>query len=294
MPKVLVVDDLVTDRMLAGGLFEADPEWTVHYAEHGRQGLESIRNNLPDVVVTDMMMPEMNGLDLVRAVTEEFPMLPVILMTSQGSEEIAVEALESGAASYVPKRILACELVRIVERVVSTSQIEHSHSALMNYVSREEKIELENDLKMIETLVRHLRQTCCSFGLCGEPDSLRIATALHEALTNAVYHGNLEVDSNLREEEDKQFYELARQRCTEPPYCDRRIYISGRFSPSEASISIRDEGSGFDISSLPDPTDPENLCRPHGRGVMLMRMFMDDARFNSAGNEVTLVKRRAK
>jgi hypothetical protein len=52
-----------------------------------------------------------------------------------------------------------------------------------------------------------------------------------------------------------------------------------------------DEGPGFDPSLLPDPTDPENLARPHGRGLMLMRTFMDDLTFNSTGNEVRMLKR---
>ncbi len=56
---------------------------------------------------------------------------------------------------------------------------------------------------------------------------------------------------------------------------------------------IRDEGSGFDRSELPDPTDPENLLKSSGRGVMLMQTFMDEVIFNDRGNEVTLIKRRA-
>jgi anti-sigma regulatory factor (Ser/Thr protein kinase) len=239
------------------------------------------------------MMPEMNGLDLVRAVVEEFPMLPIVLMTSQGSEEVAVEALESGASSYVPKRILASEMRRVVDRVVSASQAKVSHSALMGRVNRNESIELENDLEMIQPLVGYLRETYCHFGLCDQSESMRIATALDEALSNAFYHGNLEVDSALREAEGIMFYELALQRCQKTPYRDRLIHVNAQFSPSQGSVSIRDEGSGFDVSALPDPTDPENLCRPHGRGVLLMRMFMDEVRYNSTGNQVTLTKRRA-
>ena len=51
-------------------------------------------------------MPEINGLQLVAAMREKYPRIPVILMTSQGSEEIAVQALQQGAASYVPKKLL--------------------------------------------------------------------------------------------------------------------------------------------------------------------------------------------
>ena len=54
---------------------------------------------------------------------------------------------------------------------------------------------------------------------------------------------------------------------------------------------IRDEGPGFDPDGLPDPTDPENLTKASGRGVLLIRTFMDEVRFNDTGNEITMIKR---
>ena len=54
---------------------------------------------------------------------------------------------------------------------------------------------------------------------------------------------------------------------------------------------VRDEGHGFDAGNLPDPTDPHNIELASGRGVLLMRSFMDEVMFNETGNEVTMVKR---
>jgi len=59
----------------------------------------------------------------------------------------------------------------------------------------------------------------------------------------------------------------------------------------EATFIIRDEGAGFDPNDLPDPTAPENLIRASGRGILLIRTFMDDVCFNDKGNEITMVKR---
>ena len=56
---------------------------------------------------------------------------------------------------------------------------------------------------------------------------------------------------------------------------------------------IRDEGPGFDPSTLPDPRDPSNLERTAGRGLLLIRTFMDEVTFNKAGNQITMVKRAA-
>jgi anti-sigma regulatory factor (Ser/Thr protein kinase) len=88
------------------------------------------------------------------------------------------------------------------------------------------------------------------------------------------------------------FRRLADRRRGEAPYRDRRVRVSARVGPDRATFVIADQGAGFDVAKLPDPTDPENLLLAHGRGVLLMRTFMDEVRFNDAGNRVTLVKRR--
>jgi anti-sigma regulatory factor (Ser/Thr protein kinase) len=130
--------------------------------------------------------------------------------------------------------------------------------------------------------------------LCDELDRLRVGTALGEALVNAIDHGNLELDSNLRQQHHGiRYRQLAGERCRQPPYSQRRVHVTARFTPSEATFVIRDEGPGFDPAALPDPTDPENLLKPSGRGVMLIKTFMDDVRFNTRGNEITMVKRRS-
>src|ERR1700730_9966939 len=110
MATLLVVDDSAMDRRLVGGILDKNPEWTVLYAVNGKEALAEIENNIPDLVLTDMQMPEMNGLQLVTTVKEEYPLIPVVLMTAQGSEEIAVQALRAGAASYVPKRVVTEEV----------------------------------------------------------------------------------------------------------------------------------------------------------------------------------------
>ncbi len=67
-----------------------------------------------------------------------------------------------------------------------------------------------------------------------------------------------------------------------------------RLARDKAVFVVRDEGCGFDPSSLPDPTDPANLDKVTGRGILLMRAFMDQVEFNARGNEVTMVKQPRK
>lgn len=293
MTTILIVDDSGMDRRLAGGLLMKRADWSVVYAINGRDALTQIELHLPDVVLTDLQMPEMSGLELVQHMKSSYPLLPVVLMTAQGSEEIAVQALHAGAASYVPKKDLSRDLVETVEHVLVASSKQRSSSRLLfRMVKTEMSFILENELSLLPSLINHLQQTAISMRVCDEADSLRVGVALEEALLNAYYHGNLDISSKLREKDHNAYYHLARERSQQEPYRDRRIYVDARFTSTEAEFAIRDDGSGFDPGSLPDATDPANLERPCGRGVLLMRTFMDGVSFSGRGNEVRMLKRR--
>jgi anti-sigma regulatory factor (Ser/Thr protein kinase) len=85
---------------------------------------------------------------------------------------------------------------------------------------------------------------------------------------------------------------LCASRPREAPYRDRRVRLSAALSPAEFVYVIADDGPGFDPSGLPDPTDPANLERIGGRGLMLIRTFMDRVEHNPRGNQITMVKTR--
>lgn len=291
MATVLVVDDLLADRRLVGGLLERRSGTKVLYAENGASALEQMELHAPDMVITDLVMPDMDGIALVQKIRDDYPLIPTILMTGEGSEKTAVEALRQGAASYVPKTQLANELVTICERVLAASTESRGHTRLMNRIA-EYRFTLENDLQLLSAAVSHIRSSIRSKFMFTENDCIRIGTAIDEALMNAYYHGNLEISSKLREDDHNLYHDLARKRVKEDPYRDRKILVSVCFDNDEAVFRISDEGPGFDPQDLPDPTSPEALERPCGRGLLLMRAFMDQVDFSERGNEVLMKKKR--
>ncbi len=291
MPNVLVVDDSAVDRHLVGQYLRNDEDLHVDYAVHGLEALEKMAHQVPDVVVTDLIMPEMDGLELVGAVRERYPSVPIILISSRGSEEIVVQALQRGAASYVPKRSLARRMLATVRNVLAVSSSQQKQVRLMECMTCNEcTFELENNSVLIAPLINYLQQIMENLGICDEWERTRVGVALEEALANALYHGNLQVGSELRGEDDEAYYRLIQERMRTPPYCNRRIYVRARLARDAARFMIRDEGPGFDPNSLPDPTDPANLEKASGRGLLLMKTFMDEVIYNDTGNEVTLVK----
>jgi anti-sigma regulatory factor (Ser/Thr protein kinase) len=70
------------------------------------------------------------------------------------------------------------------------------------------------------------------------------------------------------------------------------VHVTERITDKAVVYVVRDEGNGFDVSSVPDPTNSQNLLRASGRGLMLIRTFMDEVLFNDTGNEIIMVKRR--
>ncbi len=293
MPTILVVDDSPVDRLLAGGLLEMNGDWTIAYSSDGPDALEKLREGKLDLVLTDLVMPGMDGLSLVAEIHARYSHVPVILMTSRGTEEIAVQALHAGAASYVPKRLLSQSLAETVRRVLAVSTQHQVRARLLGCMSEICcNFVLGNDVSLVESLVVYLQDNAIQMQLCDEAEVTRLGVALEEALVNALYHGNLQVGSELRGENDPAYYALISQRRSEMPFRDRKIHVIARITRDEGVFVIRDEGSGFDPSKLPDPDDPSALERASGRGLLLMRAFMDDVSYDSTGNVVTLVKRR--
>lgn len=125
--------------------------------------------------------------------------------------------------------------------------------------------EISSEINSIAPAVdKIVAQICDSRCLAGKESDVEVA--LFEALANAVIHGNQEQKS-------------------------KSVRISCRHDAGHrVSIVIRDQGSGFDPNEVPDPTRPENLDAEHGRGILMMKTFMDDVHFDKGGTEVRLVK----
>ena len=137
MVKILVVDDLRSDLDLMKSLLTKDQKWEVETAVNGAEAFEKAEASLPDAVVTDLQMPVMNGFELVAAIKQRFPFLPVILVTAAGSEEIAIRALREGASSYVPKRMLAGHLVETVQGVLELASKKKDEARLMRCLRKQ-------------------------------------------------------------------------------------------------------------------------------------------------------------
>lgn len=275
-------------------LIEQELGWQVSVVSSSDTGLAWTDCQYPQIILTGVRPAGYTGPEFIAFVRDQFGDVPIVLLTGDGDDRSALEALQAGATSYVPTDMIASDLTNTLARVLTAAQTQTRRRRLNAFLHGAQlEYSLENDPALIAPLVAALQEQLSVLGICSVHETLRLGIALEEALLNGIQHGNLEVSSELRQDHGEQvFAQTVLQRRQRSPYCNRRLYVHARVNRVEGAITIRDEGPGFDVGTLPNPTDPENLTRVGGRGILLMRTFMDEVRFNAKGNEVTLLKRR--
>ncbi len=124
LPEIVVADDNADMRSLLHHLLGR--EFRVRLARNGREALESVRERAPDVVLTDVMMPEMSGTELCQALKEspETSRIPVVLVTSKAERAMKIEGLELGADDYITKPFHARELLARIRSLVRVRQLQ--------------------------------------------------------------------------------------------------------------------------------------------------------------------------
>lgn len=290
---VLVVDDSAFDRQLVSQLLGPLPGLRVVFACDGGEALAAIPDESPSVILTDLVMPNMGGLELVQRVRAEHPEISVILMTAFGSEEVAMQTLRAGAANYIPKRDLARDLASTLRRVLSVANLSRGRSRILRCLQRCESVyRLASDPDLIAALLKLIQDELDGLAFGDPAGRVQIVIAMQEALTNALYHGNLELSSGLRQDEGPTFDELAERRMRQATYGSRKIDVRMQLDRDAARFVVSDEGPGFDTALLERPVQPEDLTRIGGRGLLLIRTFMDQVTFNGSGNQITMLKSR--
>lgn len=99
-----------------------------------------------------------------------------------------------------------------------------------------------------------------------DDSTFAVRIALEEALVNAIKHGNRQDPA-------------------------KKVRVEATVTPERVDISVEDEGAGFDRGGVPDPTCDENICRPSGRGILLIESYMNDVRWDRGGRRIRMVKR---
>jgi len=296
MAKVLLVEDSPTQAVEMRMLLEEEHH-QVRHAANGQQALDILKGEATDIVVTDLEMPELNGLELVEAMRADYAHIPAILVTARGSEELASRALRIGAAGYVPKNHLHTLLNDTIVDVLGVIRTDASFAKLIKTLQRNVfEFEMGNENALISPLVGLVLQVVSGMELIGGADMNRLGIAIEHALVNAMYRGNLQLGPSVTPPHHAIIYDeatsdLIERRKKESPYSDRKVRVTLIASKEDIRIVIGDDGNGFDTSKVPLAVPADVFAAESGKGLVLMKSFADELMFNDAGNEVTMIKK---
>jgi DNA-binding NtrC family response regulator len=122
MNKVLIVDDELNMRLVLAAMLKKEG-YNVMSAADGREALQVLKAGKIDVVVTDLKMPNLDGMGLLNSITEQYPEVPVIMITAHGTVATAVEALKKGALDYITKPFELDELKNVISKAIKTRML---------------------------------------------------------------------------------------------------------------------------------------------------------------------------
>jgi len=287
--RILIVDDqdslrkLLVKYMLKAGLEPIE-------AENGKRAIELFRLMRPSVVLSDIMMPEMDGLTLLKEIKKIDKQASVILMTGYGSEEVLIESLRSGATNYFKKPFNFQKITEVIKHIIKYRADLDSTQYYSPFITEEEKkfvftTEEADIFPIINQIAINLAR------LVPTAEILNLKIGMEEIFKNAVEHGNLNISAEEKNQALDQgvFGKLINSRLQQNGNGRKKIFITAKLDQEAFSVTIRDQGKGFNWKSLPQPT-AESLLSFSGRGILLTRIYFDEVFYNDRGNEVTLVK----
>src|SRR5688500_570259 len=214
-----------------------------------------------DLIISDLAEYSDSAVQIVSELKRKKLFVPVVVSSEEAQQAGLVKAFKLGASNYLRKPYDKEELSQIVEKTLGYKLRFVEDLKVIPYVREHIEFELPSDLSLMEGVLNYI----IARGVI-TPATSNLLTALDEAFVNAVKHGNKQ-DAN------------------------KLVRITADLSSQEARFTIEDEGEGFDVATIPDPRDPENLFKTSGRGVLLIYNIMDQVEYNERGNRLTMVKR---
>jgi anti-sigma regulatory factor (Ser/Thr protein kinase) len=168
--------------------------------------------------------------------------------------------------------------------------------ALPSAVAAEQTyLQIPSQPEWIAPTVEYLKEKALLCGACQQTRANKLTLALHEALTNSIIHGNLELSSDLKERSDNAFAEALAQRAADPYYATRHVEVRIDYDGERCHWTFTDQGKGFDVERVlarASSADEPEVLLSSGRGILLMRAFLDDVRYELNGRRTILTLAR--
>jgi DNA-binding NtrC family response regulator len=181
MNKILIVDDELNMRLVLSAMLKKEG-FEVASAANGREALQILKSNKISVVVTDLKMPDIDGMELLTRISEQYPEIPVIMITAHGTVATAVEALKMGALDYITKPFDLDEFKNVISKAIKTSNLNENELFLPpEEIERTGIIGASKSMLEIFDAIKRVAPTTTTIMITGETGTGKelVADAIH-------------------------------------------------------------------------------------------------------------------
>lgn len=292
MPNILVVDDSETQIVFVKSVLQ-NLGVSVRSAANGREALDQLNEHPMDLVVTDMRMPVMDGLELIREMQTHHPSVPAILLTGFGSEILATEALSAGAVNFLSKEYIHIQLRDTTQRVIRLANANAQMLAIKGALRPStQDFLIDSALERVSPLVCLQLQMLTAMRVLRTSERIRIAEALHYLYYLLILHENLELPVSktpLSLSQATSLIESIEQADEARARARRTIATRIEVDQEAVRFTLSYQGDGEAIRKGPLPGTPDSFSDERGRGMLLLTSVMDEVFLGRVG-EITLVK----
>ena len=266
MSKILVVDDEIEICELLQIALDMHGHKVV-ISQSATHAMELMEEQEFDFVIIDMIMPEISGLEMIRIINDRYPKTLTILTTGLQTQDVIIEALRQGAYNFVNKPFSLDEINNIISAGSRAKSCHTQAKSIQPYLTQELHFVLPSQKNLMEEVAGTIAGLANWLGFPEKLVAMNIPLTVDELFLNAVIHGN-------KEDENKS------------------VSIKVDLDDEKIAIIITDQGEGFDWKWVLDRNTPADLDNEGGRGIFLVKHYVDSIHYNEVGNEVRVTIRR--
>jgi CheY-like chemotaxis protein/anti-sigma regulatory factor (Ser/Thr protein kinase) len=264
---ILVADDEETIRKTLQTVLQ-QKGYQITTAENGLAALKVLGKSVVDLVVMDLKMPGMDGFELLSKIRGLSEQIPVVVITGYADVESTARALKSGASDFLAKPFGAQDIFHSVSRLLELRETDMENKRVVPYLRYNLSMDIPSSSEYIHGAIHFVMEPIKAVNLCEPIHFTNLNIAFYEGMVNAIIHGN---------GGDKS----------------KKVSVAIDVTYERARVTIRDEGAGFSPGDVESPLASPNIYKANGRGIYLIKHFVDEMFHNNIGNEITMVKKRS-
>jgi CheY-like chemotaxis protein len=292
--KILIVEDDFASRTFLKETMESRGHET-RVAEDGLEGLNAFKEFQPDLVFSDINMPKMDGLEMLKEIRKEGKNSIIVMSTAYGCEEYAIQAIKLRANNYLRKPIRHNELLPLLNKYSLFLENKTSKPGNISWDTRQNfSLSLTNEVELIPDTVNLLVKATSK--ALAEHHQFDVRLGLSELLINSIEYGNLEISSEEKKiafgEGIKKLEDLRKTQMAKPDFSYRQVKVVYSLSDTLCEWVITDQGKGFDWQNHLKECENSNPLDMECKGIFLSRFHFDTLSYVGNGNVVRVTKLR--